>query len=61
MAGQVERGLQTIEDLIKALIDISKLDAGAVLPVIKPVRLADLVAHIEGSFRPFAERKGCAS
>jgi signal transduction histidine kinase/CheY-like chemotaxis protein len=58
VAGQVERGLQTIEDLIKALIDISKLDAGAVLPVIKPVRLADLVAHIEGSFRPFAERKG---
>lgn len=58
VAGQVERGLQTIEDLIKALIDISKLDAGAVLPVIKPVRLADLVAHIEASFRPFAERKG---
>ncbi len=58
VAGQVERGLQTIEDLIKALIDISKLDAGAVRPVIKPVRLADLVAHIETSFRPFAERKG---
>ncbi len=58
IAGQVERGLQTIEDLIKALIDISKLDAGAVRPVIKPVRLADLVAHIESSFRPFAERKG---
>jgi signal transduction histidine kinase len=58
IAGQVERGLQTIEDLIKALIDISKLDAGAVLPVIKPMRLADLVAHIEASFRPFAERKG---
>lgn len=58
IAGQVERGLQTIEDLIKALIDISKLDAGAVRPVIKPVRLADLVAHIGSSFRPFAERKG---
>lgn len=58
VARQVERGLQTIEDLIKALIDISKLDAGAVRPVIKPVRLADLVAHIEASFRPFAERKG---
>ncbi|MFC5563088.1 ATP-binding response regulator [Methylobacterium aerolatum] len=58
VARQVERGLQTIEDLIKALIDISKLDAGVVLPVIKPVRLADLVAHLETSFRPFAERKG---
>jgi DNA-binding response OmpR family regulator len=53
----VERGLETIEDLIKALIDISKLDAGIVRPVVKPVRLADLVAGIEASFRPFAERK----
>ncbi|WP_438345124.1 ATP-binding response regulator [Methylorubrum populi] len=57
VARQVERGLETIEDLIKALIDISKLDAGIVRPVVKPVRLADLVAGIEASFRPFAERK----
>jgi signal transduction histidine kinase len=57
IARQVERGLETIEDLIKALIDISKLDAGVVRPVIKPVRLIDLVAGIEASFRPFAERK----
>ena len=57
VAGQVERGLQTIEDLIKALIDISKLDAGVVRPVIKAVRVADIVANIEASFRPFAERK----
>ncbi len=57
IARQVERGLETIEDLIKALIDISKLDAGVVRPVVKSVRLADLVAGIEASFRPFAERK----
>ncbi|GLS42319.1 ATP-binding response regulator [Methylobacterium brachythecii] len=57
VAGQVERGLQTIEDLIKTLIDISKLDAGVVRPVLKSVRLRDLVANIDASFRPFAERK----
>lgn len=57
IAGQVERGLETIEDLIKTLIDISKLDAGIVRPVIKPVRLGDLVAGLEASFRPLAERK----
>lgn len=57
VAGQVERGLQTIEDLIKTLIDISKLDAGIIVPVVKPVRLSDLFAGIDASFRPFAERK----
>ncbi len=58
IAGQVERGLQTIEDLIKTLIDISKFDAGVIRPVIKPVRLYDVLTNIEDSFRPFAERKG---
>ncbi|NEU14037.1 response regulator [Methylobacterium sp. BTF04] len=58
VAGQVERGLQIIEDLIKTLLDISKLDAGVVRPVIKPVALAEHLAAIVASFRPFAERKG---
>ena len=57
VAGGVERGLQTIEDLIKTLIDISKLDAGIVRPVMRPVRLADLLGAIDASFRPFAERR----
>lgn len=58
ISGQVERGLQIIEDLIKTLLDISKLDAGVVKPVIKPVALAEPLAAIAASFRPFAERKG---
>ncbi|MCJ2046637.1 ATP-binding protein [Methylobacterium sp. J-078] len=58
ISGQIERGLQIIEDLIKTLLDISKLDAGVVRPAIKPVALTDLLAGIIASFRPFAERKG---
>ncbi|WP_245516492.1 hybrid sensor histidine kinase/response regulator [Methylobacterium segetis] len=58
IAGQVERGLQTIEDLIKTLLDISKLDAGIVRPVLKPVALRDLFGGLVASFKPFAERKG---
>lgn len=58
ISGQIERGLQTIEDLIKTLLDISKLDAGVVHPVIRPVRLADLLGGIAASFRHTAEGKG---
>lgn len=58
IAGQVERGLQTIEDLIKTLLDISKLDAGIVRPQVQPVVLPDLLAGIAESFEPFAQRKG---
>ena len=55
---RVERGLETIEDLIKTLLDISKLDAGVVQPHRGPVRLRDLLAEIEAGFRPSAEAKG---
>jgi CheY-like chemotaxis protein len=58
ISGQIERGLQIIEDLIKTLLDISKLDAGVVRPAIKPVALSELLTGIAASFRPFAERKG---
>ncbi len=58
IAGQVERGLQTIEDLIKTLLDISKLDAGIVRPEVRALALPDLLAELAESFRPFAELKG---
>lgn len=57
IASQVERGLQTIEDVIKTLLDISKLDAGVVRPVKTSVRLRNVFAGIEHSFRPIAEVK----
>ena len=55
---RVERGLETIEELIKTLLDISKLDAGVVQPHRGPVRLRDLLAEVEAGFRPQAEAKG---
>lgn len=55
---RVERGLETIEDLIKTLLDISKLDAGVVEPHRGPVRLHDLLGEIETGFRPTIEAKG---
>ncbi|MCJ2042166.1 hybrid sensor histidine kinase/response regulator [Methylobacterium sp. J-059] len=58
IGAQVERGLQTIEDLIKTLLDISKLDAGIVHPQVRPVPLPDLLAGLAASFAPFAARRG---
>lgn len=58
VAHQVERGLRTIEDLIKTLIDISKLDAGVVRPNVRSIDLNEILAEIEASFGPAAARKG---
>lgn len=58
IASQVERGLETIESLIKTLLDISKLDAGIVRPVKKGVRLRDIFAGIDASYYALAMEKG---
>ncbi len=50
LARQVEGSLQTIEDLIKTLLDISKLDAGVVTPEVRCFPLDDLLAGLYATF-----------
>ncbi|MGO9486495.1 MAG: hybrid sensor histidine kinase/response regulator [Rhodomicrobium sp.] len=58
LAGKVEGALQTIEDLIKTLLDISKLDAGVVKPEFRPVVLCETLTALAGSFDAVAAAKG---
>lgn len=55
---QVDRSLATIEGLLRALLDISKLDAGAVTPQTAIVALDDLLADLAADFAPIARRRG---
>ncbi len=50
LARQVECSLQTIEDLIKTLLDMSKLDAGVVTPEVRCFPLDDLLAGLHATF-----------
>ncbi len=58
LARQVERSLETMEDLLRTLLDISKLDAGVVEPEIGDVALEPLFSALRSDFKPFAENKG---
>ena len=58
LAGQVDQSLQTIEDLIKTLLDISKLDAGVVKPEVRAFPLDEVLSLLEASFQPQAAAKG---
>lgn len=55
---QVERSLETMEDLLRTLLDISKLDAGVVQPEIGDVSLDALFSSLRSDFQPMAEMKG---
>lgn len=58
LVAQVERALETMDDLLRTLLDISKLDAGVVRPEIGNVALQPLFHSLESDFRPIADKKG---
>lgn len=55
---QVDRCLVTLEDLIRTLLDLSKLDAGFLKPQIHPFELGDVLEPLTRDFAHFAEKRG---
>ncbi len=58
LARNVDASLEAVEEILGALLDISRLDAGAMRPEIGDVRLAELFGQLEIEFAPMARAKG---
>lgn len=58
VAERIEHALTTIEDLLKSILDISKLEAGVITPTLRPVTLDDLFASLAVDIEPQARAKG---
>lgn len=54
----IDDSLEAIEEILGALLDISRLDAGAVTPSISSFRIGDLMRSLEIEFAPMARAKG---
>lgn len=54
---RVEGAIMAAEDLLRALLDISKLDAGGITPRPEPVALDRFLTDLTESFRPLADEK----
>lgn len=50
--------LENLESLISALVDISKLEAGLIEPVLDEFEINELITNMVNEFTPQAERKG---
>jgi Na+/proline symporter/signal transduction histidine kinase len=55
---QLERALNSVDDLLQTLLDISKLDTGAVQPQLQPVELQKVLTNVCASFQPIAGQRG---
>jgi Na+/proline symporter/signal transduction histidine kinase/ActR/RegA family two-component response regulator len=58
LAANVDTSLDAVEEIIGALLDISRLDAGALRPELAPIPLDDLLGQLEVEFAPLAREKG---
>lgn len=57
---QVEQSLATMEELLRTLLDISKLDSGVMRPEIITASLDEVFASLRADFAPIAAARGLA-
>jgi signal transduction histidine kinase len=60
LADRIEHALTTIEDLLKSILDISKLEAGVIAPSLRPVALDELFTSLALDIEPLARVKNLA-
>ena len=57
LTGQIDRSLATLEDLLRTLLDLSKLDAGVLKPEVRPVTISSLFEPLKQEFAPIAAKR----
>jgi Na+/proline symporter/signal transduction histidine kinase len=58
LAENINASLEAVEDILTALLDISRLDAGAMQVEIGVFRIDDILAQLKREFDPIAKEKG---
>lgn len=58
LVGNIDASLDAVEEIFGALLDISRLDTGAMKPEISSFAIEDLLRQLEVEFTPLAREKG---
>jgi signal transduction histidine kinase len=58
LIGNVDASLEAVEDILGALLDISRLDSGAMRPEPVSFRIDEMLRQLEVEFAPIAREKG---
>jgi Na+/proline symporter/signal transduction histidine kinase/CheY-like chemotaxis protein len=58
LVGNIDASLDAVEEILSALLDISRLDTGAMRPEIAAFRIDELLRQLEVEFKPLAQEKG---
>lgn len=58
LAINVDASLEAVEEILAALLDISRLDTGSLQPEFSHVRIDEILSQLEVEFTPIAHEKG---
>lgn len=58
LVGNIDASLDAVEEILGALLDISRLDTGAMRPEITSFRIDDVFRQLDVEFAPLAREKG---
>lgn len=58
LAGNIDASLEAVEEILGALLDISRLDTGALRPELTSFRIDDVFRQLAVEFAPLAAEKG---
>ena len=58
LIGNIDASLEAVEEIFSALLDISRLDTGAMKPELADFRIDELLHRLEVEFAPFARERG---
>jgi len=58
LVANIDASLEAVEDILSALLEISRLDAGAMKPEIASFRVDELLLRLQSDFAPLARDKG---
>ena len=57
LANNVDASLESVEEILTTLLDMSRLDAGAMKPELTPFRIEDILGQLRLEFEPMAKEK----
>ncbi|WP_238123622.1 MULTISPECIES: NahK/ErcS family hybrid sensor histidine kinase/response regulator [unclassified Xanthobacter] len=57
LAANVDASLEAVEEILGALLDISRLDSGALKPEVAPLRINEVLKQLKIEFEPLAREK----
>jgi CheY-like chemotaxis protein len=58
LIGNIDASLEAVEEIFSALLDISRLDTGAMKPELADFRIDELLHRLDVEFAPLAHEKG---